>query len=230
VKRTLVIGATRRQWLPAKVCEFSAVRLSSAPINVVHTFDKPIPEPENVRPMNRTGFSFVRFAAPELAGYEGRAVYLDSDMLLYQDIVKLFDISMGQWAVLRPANQSAVLLYDCARLSHWRVADVLARLSSGEYEYKKLMETLYEPLLTIGIPDVWNHMETFAPGRTCVLHYTKMDLQPWLQQRRNHLGPHWFEKLRLALKDGFVTMDEVEREVKLGHVGSWVLSEAAALA
>jgi Glycosyl transferase family 8 len=47
-------------------------------------------EPKDPRQGKRTGFSFARFAIPELAGYQGRALYLDADMLVFNDLAFLW--------------------------------------------------------------------------------------------------------------------------------------------
>jgi hypothetical protein len=55
-------------------------------------------------PMESTDFSISRFLTPYLAGYEGIAVYLDSDMLCRTDVAGLWDevdriSAAGPWAV-----------------------------------------------------------------------------------------------------------------------------------
>lgn len=229
MKRTVVIGASRRQLLPAKVCEYTVRRLASAEVDVVHTFDREFGDTKTMRALNRTGFSFVRFAVPELAGYQGRAVYLDSDMILFRDIVDLFSLSLDAASVLRPKNQTAVLLYDCERLIHWKWSEYRARIDAGEYRYRDLMETLYEPRLKVGIPPEWNHLDSYAPKSTAILHYTDMAKQPWLYEKHPLAGV-WFDQLRGALKAEFLAMADVEREVQAGHVGRWLLKEVASRA
>jgi hypothetical protein len=221
----VVIGASRPQLLPAKVCEHTLRRHSIVPVDVIHTYDRPQNESPRIASMNRTGFSFVRFAVPELTNFEGRAVYLDSDMLVFKDIGRLFGRPMSEATVLRPPNQTAVLLYDCQRLRHWSLRDVLAKLESGEYVYKTLMETLYEPGLKVGIPDAWNSLEYYDKENTAVLHFTKMDLQPWTFAR-NPLRHLWYEALREAVAGGAISMEEVAAEAALGHVKEWVVDAA----
>lgn len=225
MKRTVVIGATRRQWLPAKVCEYTVRIRTSVELDIIHTFDKKYGDTTPLTAMNRTGFSFVRFAVPELAGYQGRALYMDSDMLVMKDLNILFGLSLHDASILRPKNQTAILLYDCERLNHWNSSEYLRRLETGQYQYRQLMESLYEPRLGIGIPDQWNHMDVYVKGFTGILHYTDMARQPWLYAR-NPLASYWFEALRGAIKGEFVSVTDVEREVKAGHVGDWVLKEA----
>lgn len=228
MKRTVVIGASPRQFIPAKVCEYTVRRLASAEVDVLHTYDREFDD-DRLRAMNRTGFSFVRFAVPELAGYQGRAVYLDSDMLVFRDIVDLFSLSLDDASVLRPKNQTAVLLYDCERLVHWRWSEYRRKIGGGDYRYRDLMETLYEPRLKVGIPPEWNHLDSYSPKATAILHYTDMARQPW-RYERHPLAGVWFEQLRGAIKAEFLTLADVHREVEAGHVGGWLLKEVAARA
>lgn len=225
MKSTVVIGASRKQLLPAKVCEYTIWRLTTVPFEVIHTYDREYGTSPYLRSMNRTGFSFVRFAVPELAGYQGRAIYLDSDMLVMRDLAELLNKPMGKSLVMRPQNQTAVLLYDCARLPHWQSSDILGRLETGEYKYPDLMETLYEPTLATGISPEWNHLDRFDRNSTALLHYTDMGRQPWLKEG-HPLASIWYESLRGALRSEFVLASELEAEVKAGHVGAWLLKEA----
>lgn len=226
MKRTVVIGASRKQFLPAKVCEYTIKRVTSVPVDIVHTYNHEYGTSPYLRSMNRTGFSFVRFAVPELAGYQGRAVYLDSDMLVMRDLADLLHRPMGEALVMRPKNQTAVLLYDCARLPHWQSSDILGRLEAGEYKYRELMDTLYEPKLAAELGSEWNHLDRFDKHSTALLHYTDMGRQPWLKEG-HPLAGIWYESLRGALRAEFLSSSELEAEVKAGNVGAWLLKETA---
>lgn len=223
MKRTVVIGASRRQFLPAKVCEWTVRASTPGELEVIHTYDREFGSTELLRKYNKTGFSFVRFAVPELAKYEGRALYIDSDMLVLRDLAGIFKLPFGDAAVLRHKDQTAVLLFDCERLRHWKSAEFLDRLEAGDYRYKELMETLYEPRMKVGIPDQWNHLDRHQKDVTAILHYTDMSKQPWLYPR-HHLANLWFDQLRQAVKGGVVSRADVEAEVRAGHVGQWVLA------
>jgi hypothetical protein len=63
----------------------------------------------------------------------------------------------------------------------------------------------------------WNALECFDPKRTCLLHYTDMNTQPWVSTA-NPLGHLWVACLRRALAAGFISRAEVEREVSSGYV------------
>ena len=48
-----------------------------------------------VKYRNETEFSPYRFVIPEVCDHQGRAIYLDSDMICLADIGELFDAPMG---------------------------------------------------------------------------------------------------------------------------------------
>jgi len=74
----------------------STVPVSITPINRyslkdIHT--------RAIDPKQSNEFSFTRFLVPYLAGYEGPALFMDSDMMLRCDIKELFDQFDGRYAV-----------------------------------------------------------------------------------------------------------------------------------
>lgn len=223
--RTVVIGASRAEKLPAKVCEHTVLKHAANPPKIIHTWDKVFGDTPVLRGMNKSGFSYVRFAVPALTNYEGAAVYLDSDMIIFRDIEGLFGLPFDGAVVLRPKNQTAVLVYDCAKLKHWNLASILSLLETGEIAYKDLMDNLFEKNVRVAIPPSWNQMDIHHKDLTALLHYTDRPRQPWLT-RGHPYQKLWYVALREAIAVGRITMDEVQREVDLGHVGQWVLEEA----
>ncbi|MFD2407604.1 hypothetical protein ACFSVK_20690 [Azorhizophilus paspali] len=65
----------------------------------------------------RTNFTNFRFAIPDLAGRQGRAIYTDVDQIFTADPAELFDQSMGEhgYLALLPED-TAVMLIDCERM------------------------------------------------------------------------------------------------------------------
>lgn len=224
---TVVIGSSPEQRLPSLVLEHSILRRSSAPPKVIHSWDKVFPRPSKPENRSRTGFSFVRFAIPEMLGYEGVGAYLECDQLVLKDIAELFAIPFNGAKVLRPVNQSSVLLLDCDSL-RWDVDLIVKALDRGEYTYHDLMERLcIVPALFVSkaIPNDWNSLESYEHGRTALLHYTNMDIQPW--RRWGHrLANLWLNELVDAVRAGRIPVKVVDDEVAAKHivpqVGDWV--------
>lgn len=223
--RTLVVGATRRDWLPAKVLERSALARAASPVRVLHTFDREWPWPPPRRDRNVTGFSLVRLAVPELCGFSGRAVYMDSDMVVLADVAELFALPFGAAAVLRPPNQAAVVVYDCARLRHWTAAAAAANVGSGRWDYACAIELAHDAAVARSVPARWNRCDE-RPADTALVHFTTLARQPWREGAWHPLAPLWFAELRAAVRDGTVSADDVRREHRAGHVSARTAREA----
>src|SRR5262249_52653899 len=65
-------------------------------------------------------------------------------------------------------------------------------------------------------------------GRTCLLHYTDMNRQPWVSTR-NPNGHLWIACLRRAIDKGFITRNELQHEIDSGHVRPSLLAEIESL-
>ena len=223
----LFVGTDSTQRLAARVLEYSIKCHSSMSVDFVPMCDVPVPLPRDPRNRPRTGFSFARFLIPSLCGYQGRAIYLDADMLVFDDISKLWDLPLGEAGVLcaeQPTDkgrirQYSVLLLDCARLP-WRIEEIVRSLDDGRYDYARLMHDfcLVEPeRVSASLPFEWNSLEFHDPGRTCLLHYTDMPTQPWVSPRNKH-GEPWYRTLYAALGERFITKQELYREIEQGNV------------
>jgi hypothetical protein len=230
------VGSQEEQMLAVRVLEYSIRRHTSMTTEVVplHTVGSEFPRPKDRVNWPRTPFSFQRFNIPALAGHRGRAVYLDSDMLVFRDLRSLWSMPFEGADVLaaREADETSrrpqfsVMLLDCERL-HWTPATVIEALDSGRLSYSQLMhEMALAQHVRAAIPAAWNSLEHYEPGQTCLLHYTDMNTQPWVHRRNRH-GALWTRELSRALADGFVTLDEVREHVARGWVRPSILDEVS---
>lgn len=227
------VAATPSEWLPARVLEFSIREQTDWSVSVQFLYqsgiETPIPNDLNNRP--RTPFSFQRFLIPQLCNYSGRAIYLDADMQVFQDIGTLWNQPFhgnDLQTVQEPGNgrrgQFSVMLLDCSRLK-WNIKAIVDQLNSGELNYSGLMYEM-KVASNIGrdIDSNWNSLESFNSSQTKLLHYTDMNTQPWVSLQ-NSLGYLWVACLRRALSAGFITREEVEFEVKANHVRPSLLAQ-----
>lgn len=220
------VAATASEALPVEVLRHSIRQHASASVEVHSLADAGIPIPVPASPANRprTPFSFQRFLIPEVCAYQGRAIYLDSDMLVFKDIMEIwrkpFDgadvLTAYADAATGRVPQFSVLLLDCARLD-WRIDEIVRRLDDGTLDYAQLMYAFELARYRTAIGPQWNALETFQPGRTALLHYTDMDTQPWVSDL-NPLGHLWMQALRGAIASGALSRSFVEREIGKGHV------------
>jgi hypothetical protein len=227
------VASTTAEWLPTRVLEFSIQETSALPVELhpIVSFQRGIPLPRDLRNQPRTPFSFQRFLIPELCGYQGRAIYLDADMQLFSDIGALWNAPMDGHDLLAVREgtegrkgQFSVVLLDCARLQ-WRIESIVQGLDDGRYTYEQLMnEMCVADSVGRTLDPGWNSLETYAPGRTHLLHYTDMDTQPWVSLN-NPLAHLWVECLRRAIAAGFITEEELAREIAAGHVRPSLVAE-----
>ena len=143
---------------------------------------------------------------------------------------------------------TSVMLLDCAKLRHWRFEDGLAALWTHEVDYLDWINLRLEDLDTIGLLEPeWNDFDRLTQG-TKLLHNTKRRTQPWktglpidftFKERRllnfalpivRRLAPNYarhpdqrqeayfYALLADALEKGAVTSEQLENEVRLGHV------------
>jgi lipopolysaccharide biosynthesis glycosyltransferase len=220
----ICIGSSREQKLPSLVLEHSIRKHATSMPKIIHTYERTFPSPKKPENRSRTGFSFARFAIPEMVGYEGFAAYLECDQLVFKDVAALFAIPFEGATVLRPRNQASVLVIDCDHV-RWDVRSIIEGLDAGAFSYADLMENLcVEPAFKIScaIPEEWNSLERFKPGKTALLHYTNMAIQPW--RRWGHPLAHlWMATLKEAVREGSIARSVVEEETRLRHIVPEVL-------
>lgn len=239
----IFVGTDRSQLLAVAVLEHSILRHASLPCCVSPLIDLDLPEPRDIRQGSRTNFSFARFAIPALKGRQGRAIYLDADMLVFRDIAGLWNLPMEgatiniqedlpdaavrhvkAGAPARRKKQCAVMLIDCER-ADWDVETIVAGLD-GEYGYEQLlgeMCILPEAEVRYGVPFAWNSLE-HHDSTTCLLHYTDMATQPWVSAQNRH-AVWWMLEVRLMLANGSLTPGNLRREIDLGHFRPSLLAE-----
>jgi Glycosyl transferase family 8 len=234
----VLVGAEPEQDLPFKVLEHSIKRHATMSVRVEPLWQALANEnirvtaPKSPELAPRTPFSYQRFAIPALKGYRGRAIYLDSDMQVFDDIKKLWTMPFDGAPMLavqeregsRHKPQFSVLLLDCAAL-RWNIDELIADLDRGRWTYEEFMfDMAAAPGTRASIPFYWNDMERHEPGRTALTHFTDMDQQPWLET----VNPNayvWCQGLLDAVADRWISRDFVAQEVALGHVRPSLLAQ-----
>jgi hypothetical protein len=218
------IGTDPSQAIACRLLQFSMQRHTAMPLAFDTMASVRWPFPKDPRNHPRTEFSFHRFAIPRLAGYAGRALYVDADMLVFRDLRELWDIPFDDATVLHAPSsdpkrpkQFSVMLLDCDRL-RWNPDDIVAGLDEGRYDYDQLVgHVCLEPPQRVQarIPIEWNSLDRHEPGRTGLLHFTHIETQPWVYARHPH-GDVWVEHLIEAIDAGVVGAAEVDDAVARG--------------
>ena len=139
---------------------------------------------------NLQSFTPLRFAAPQVRGFSGRALVIDPDVFAITDIMELLERDMEGAAILcrrvppRPARPAAyfdtsVMLLDCAKLRHWDWERQVEELFAERFDYREWVTLSLEDVGTIGeLEEEWNRHD-LLDERTKLLHNTRMITQPW---------------------------------------------------
>lgn len=205
------IGWDPREPEAYDVAAFSLRRRASRPVEVAPLKQDDLREAglywRDVDPLASTAFTYTRFLTPALAGYQGRALYCDSDFLWLADVAKLFALAeepdRAVWCVQhdhRPReatkmdgvaqttyprkNWSSLMLFDCGHPSTRRLSPEVVNTQSGAFLHRMQWAADEE----IGdLPVSWNWLEGWnAPperGTPNVVHYTRGG--PWFDAWRN---------------------------------------------
>jgi hypothetical protein len=143
-------------------------------------------------PLQSTDFSFSRFLTPHLAGYAGWSVFMDCDMLMLDDVARLFALRDDRYAVMvvkhdhvpkeerkfldqpqsayQKKNWSSVMLFNNAKCRALTPEYVNSASGLELHQFKWLAN---DDLIG-AIPACWNHLVGYsAPRRDASLvHYT----------------------------------------------------------
>ena len=221
------VAATEGQMLAVKVLEYSIRKHASLTVQVssLHLSGIDIPTPTKPENRPRTPFSFQRFLIPALTGYQGKAIYLDSDMQVFQDIRGLWNVPLEDadlLAVQEPGStgrrpQFSVMMLNCASL-RWDIQEIVQALNEGRLTYEGLMyDMAVASKIRASLDPAWNSLERYHPEQTCLLHYTDMNTQPWLSCN-NSLGYLWMRDLFEAIDRKFLSEGEIADHVQRGFV------------
>lgn len=112
----IFIGFDPRQPISYNVLSHSLIKRASRPITIAPLKLETLP----IKRKGLTPFTFSRLLVPYLCGYQGKALYMDADILAQDDICKLFDEAQGEhdiWVSKNPIRfeWSSVTLFDCAK-------------------------------------------------------------------------------------------------------------------
>jgi uncharacterized protein len=154
----------------------------------------------------RTGFTLYRFAIPEFAGGEGRAIYNDVDQIYTADPARLFDLPLdGHGYLAVSAEDTSVMLIDCARMLPWWN---LQRARRGRKQ--ALIDAGARSAQWGALDGAWNARDMeYVEGASRLLHYTALHLQPWAPEPERYsyhyhpLGEVWWRAERAADAAGY---------------------------
>jgi len=146
----------------------------------------------DINPLQSTQFSFSRFLTPYLSNYEGWSVFMDCDMVMTEDIAKLWAMRDDRYAVMcvkhdhnpieetkflgaiqtkyQKKNWSSVMLFNNARCKVLTPEFVNAATGLDLHQFKWLSSD--DEIGEIAIE--WNHLVGYNPPNpeAALVHYT----------------------------------------------------------
>lgn len=233
------IGTDPSQLGAAEVLRQSILEKSSLPVDIKTMENLRIPEPKDARQSQRTGFSFARWAIPELCNYNGKAIYIDADMFVFADIKELWEMPMNGATVnivdgrdtsycsdkaKGNKNETSVMLIDCSK-ADWSLQSLVDGLD-GKYSYAGMMTDLCfipEEKIQRGIPRCWNAMD-YWDSSVCLLHYTNVPSQPWVATF-NSYGYVWVDQVKRLIKEQKIALDYMIAQIRHEYFRPSLLAE-----
>ena len=184
-----------------------------------------------------TPFSGFRWAIPEYCGFEGQAIYMDSDMIINTDIAELWNnpFEAGKVVQSKGGWRFCVCKWDCAAAKPHLLP--VSRMRTIAESHQRMMNSFAQNPNIIQMFDrQWNNFDGENDSLTSakILHYTAMDHQPHLKYAIPRLKEegktHWFDgevkthwrqdvielfdtQYREALRSGMTVEEYVPKEV-----------------
>lgn len=87
----IFIGFDRAEIVAYNICQYSIIRNASKPIPIIPLALHSLPWYQREFKNQSTDFTYSRFLVPFLSAYKGYSVFMDSDMLVRDDIFKIFE-------------------------------------------------------------------------------------------------------------------------------------------
>jgi len=212
------VGYDPREAVAYHVCCNSIIRLATAPVAIVPLALNLMRDYQETHTDGSNTFVYSRFLVPYLMGYQGRAVFIDGDMVLQSDILELFDLLDDQHAVAvvkhdyqtRSAvkylgnanhnyprkNWSSVIVWNCGHVKNHVLTPDLVQHSTGSY----LHRFGWLDDVNIGeLPREWNWLpdELGANPAAKLLHYT-LGTPCFAEYKSVPQADAWHQERRLA--------------------------------
>ena len=188
------IGFDTREAVAYSVLAYSIQRHATEPVSITPLMLSQLGSvfTREKHPLQSTEFSFTRFLTPYLSGYTGWSLFMDCDMLVREDIARLWALRDERYAVMavkhehvpretekflgmpqtkyEKKNWSSVMLFNNARCTAL-TPDYVNQASGLELHQFKWLATDED----IGaLPQRWNHLVGYNEPRSdaALVHYT----------------------------------------------------------
>jgi lipopolysaccharide biosynthesis glycosyltransferase len=189
----IFIGYDPREAITYHACANSIIRRASQPVAIIPLALNLFQDYTETHTDGSNQFIYSRFLVPHLMGFTGWAIFIDGDMIVRDDIVKLWNLRQQDKDVMvvkhnyqtrmtekylgsknenyPRKNWSSVMLWNCANHSNRRLTPEFVEQATGAY----LHRFAWLDDNRIGeLPQEWNWLpDEFGPNADAkLLHYT----------------------------------------------------------
>lgn len=220
----IFVGCTNSELIPYRVLKHSILKRTKAPCEVIALMDYQHMIPREIN--GPIPFSLQRFLIPEICKYKGRAIYLDSDMLVLGDIAELWAMGDLGYEVVAPGVdvghqkvKFSVMVIDCSACP-WDISKIAQLLRKQGLTYTQIMHELncVNHKLTGNAPG-WNRIEQQGhEPETKLIHYTNFPTQPWKLKRQDVPAKLWYAELADTLQAGETSVFEIADQRNRGYI------------
>jgi len=218
---TIYIGWDSREPIAADVCRHSILKHATIPVDIHFLKQDDLRMrgfySREVDKLASTEFTFTRFLVPALNNYKGTAIFMDSDMILVDDIAKLIEegdpkkavpcvqhdytpkegVKMdGQQQTVYPRkNWSSMVVWNCAHKGNKKITVDVVNDPDITGAYLHRFEWCDDSEIGEIGPE-WNwlvgHYKEPKDGTPKILHYTEGG--PWFENMRDCEYDHVWKK------------------------------------
>jgi lipopolysaccharide biosynthesis glycosyltransferase len=188
----------------------------------------------NVKYRNYTEFSNYRWLIPEICQNQGRAIFLDSDMVCLSDIGEFFDAPMNGCDMLAKEEAykgtaawgMSAVLFDCSTC-RFDLEEIFSEVDQGRFtntEFHQMAPKFLavHPFKLGPIDPNWNSFDHFDAA-TRLIHYTNLRTQPWKFPGHKHESL-WFQYFNEARATGYITQRDVDKTLSRAYARQDILA------
>ena len=175
-----------------------------------------------------TPFSALRWGIPAFCKFEGKAIYMDIDMIAMADIAELWaqEVPNGFGMLAKP-EAPCVTLYDCERMK--RILPPIDSIKNVPGRYREIRNSIKPS--TKRYQGNWNCLDLRRDGGgeyaspfdpdIKILHFTEIPTQPHLRYALPRLAKegrkHWYNKMPVRAhhrKDAVALFDDLLKKAQ----------------
>lgn len=189
----IFIGFDQRQPIAYTVLAHSILDKSTKPVSITALCLNQLP----LQRRGLTPFTFSRFLVPYLCDYQGWALFLDIDMLVNDDISKLFDLNNEIYAVMVSKNKvkfewASAMLFNCAHPHNAVLTPDYIEKANDLHRIGWLNSEMIGSL-----PPEWNHLVGYDKPRqdAKLIHYTQ-GIPVFEETQDSELANEWMQEHR----------------------------------